>query len=132
MTEYVPPTPAVACHEPTHVIKYVSSAPVGETMAPTPAVTLSVPNQELHPAYTTTADTTDDNFDTTGMVNPQSSSNAVEASAPQIIVLLPLFEEFAPPVCSCARAGDRSGNSLTVCHTRCPTEITLCLTPFFV
>ena len=91
--------------------------------------------------------------DTTVLVNPQFSSTAVKASAPQVVGSLPRSEKFDVPVYnqvhqeqivagrddpeqswkpSCARTGDRSGNSSTVCHTQCPTKITLCLTPFFV
>ena len=36
--------------------------------------------------------------DITGLVNPQCSSTSEEASAPQVFVLLPLFEEFDAPV----------------------------------
>ena len=36
--------------------------------------------------------------DIIGLVNPQFSSTAVEASAPQVVVLLPLFQEFTAPV----------------------------------
>ena len=42
--------------------------------------------------------TTDDNFDITDLVNPRFSSFAVEASAPQVVLLLLPFEEFTAPV----------------------------------
>ena len=73
LTEYVVPARAVACDEPAPVIEYMSSAPVIEYVAPALAVTLSVPSQLLPPAHTTTTDTTDDNFDTIGLVHPQFS-----------------------------------------------------------
>ena len=38
--------------------------------------------------------------DITGLVNPQFSFSAVEASAPQVVGSLPPFEEFDAPVCS--------------------------------
>ena len=44
------------------MIEYVSCAPVIEYVAPAPDVTLSVPSQQLHPAYTMTTVTTDDSF----------------------------------------------------------------------
>ena len=96
--EYVVPARAVACDEPTPVIEYVSSAPVIEYIAPAPAVTLFVPGQLLPPTYTTTTDTTDDNFDITGLVNPQFSITAVEASPPHVVGSLPSLEEFDVPV----------------------------------
>ena len=85
LTEYVAPALAVACDEPAPVIEYMSSAPVIEYVAPAPAVTLSVPSQLLLPAHTTTTDTTDDNFDTTGLVHPQFSFTAVEAFSIQVV-----------------------------------------------
>ena len=71
-------------------------------------------------------------FEITGLVRPQFSSTAVEASAPQVVVSLPPFEVFTAPVynqvhqeqivagemtqnivekSTCARTGDRPGNS---------------------
>ena len=106
--------------------------PVIEYMTPALAVTLSVPSQQLPPACTTTTDTTDDNFDISDFVHPQFSMTAVEASASQVVSSLAPWEEFDVPVynqfssgtdhswghdpehCgnpSCARTGDRSGNS---------------------
>ena len=60
-------------------------APVTEYVAPAPAVTLSVPTQQLHPAHATTTGTIDDNFDTTGLVHPQFSFTAVEAFSAQVV-----------------------------------------------
>ena len=37
-------------------------------------------------------------FDITGLVSPQFSSTVVEASAPQVLLSLPPFEEFSAPV----------------------------------
>ena len=61
-------------------------------------MTLSVPSQQLPPAYTTTTDTTDDNFDTTDLVHPQFSFPAVKAFSPQVVGSLPSFDEFDAPV----------------------------------
>ena len=78
----------------------MSSAPVIEYVAPAPAVTLSVPSQLLLPAHTTTTDTTDDNFDTTGLVHPQFSFTAVEVFSLQVVVYLVPSDEFDAPVYS--------------------------------
>ena len=94
LTEYVAPALAVACDEPAPVMEYMSSALVIEYVASARAVTLSVPSPLLPPAYTTTTDTTDDNFDTTGLGNPQSSITVVEACAPQVVGSLPPLDEF--------------------------------------
>ena len=48
-------------------------APVTEYVAPAPAVTLSVPSQQLRPAYTSATDATGVNLDVTGLVCPQFS-----------------------------------------------------------
>ena len=80
--EYVVPAPAVNYVAPAPVIEYLSSAPVTEHIAPAPAVTLSAPRQQLPPVYTTTTVTTDVNLHFTGLVKPQFSMTAVEASAP--------------------------------------------------
>ena len=79
------------------MIEYVSSAPGIEHIAPAPAVTLSVPSQQLPPAYATTSDTTDDNFDTTDLVHPQFSFPAVEVISPQVVGSLPPLDEFVAP-----------------------------------
>ena len=98
MAEFVGPAPAVTCDEAAQVIEHVSSAPVIEYMSPALAVTLSVPSQQLPPAYTTTTDTTDHNFDTTGVVHPQFSVTAVEAFSPHVVGSVPPVEEFDAPV----------------------------------
>ena len=98
VVEYVVPALAVNHVAPALVIEYVSSAPVIEHIAPAPAVTLSVPRQQLPPVYTTTTVTTDVNLDFTGLVNPQFSIAAVEASAPQVVCSLPPLEEFDAPM----------------------------------
>ena len=64
-----------------------------ENVAPAPAVTHAVPSQQLHPAYTVTTVIPDVNFDTTGLVNPQFSITAVEASASQVVGSLPPSEQ---------------------------------------
>ena len=74
------------------------SALVIEYIAPAPAVTCAVPSQQLPPVYTTTTVTTDVNLDIVGLVNPQFSITAVEASAPQVVGSLPSYEEFDPPM----------------------------------
>ena len=63
-----------------------------------PTVTPSVPGQQLHPAYTMTTVTTDDNFDTTGLVHPQFSFTAVEDFWPLVVGSLPPLHEFDAPV----------------------------------
>ena len=80
------------------MIENMSSAPVNEYVAPAPAVTLPVPSQQLHPAYTMTNVTTDDNFDSTDLVHPQISFPAVEAFSPQVIGSLSPLDEFDAPV----------------------------------
>ena len=65
--KHVTPAPAVPHVAPAPVIEYVSSALVIEYMAPAPAMTLSVPSQQLPPAHTTTTDNTDD---ITDLVHP--------------------------------------------------------------
>ena len=90
--------PVVNYVAPAPVIEYVSSAPVIENIAPAPAVTLSVQSQQLPPVYTTTTVTTDVTLDFTGLVNPQFSITAVEASAPKVVCSLPPSEEFDAPV----------------------------------
>ena len=67
------------------MIEYVPSTPVIEHIAPAPAVTLAVPCQQSPPVYTTATVDTDVNLDSTGLVNSQFSSSAVETSAPQVI-----------------------------------------------
>ena len=83
---------------PAPVFEYVAPAPVIENIAPASAVTFDAPSQQLLPAYTTTTVTTGVNLDIAGLVTPQFSSTAVEASAPQVVVSLPPFEEFTAPV----------------------------------
>ena len=57
-----------------------------------------MPSQQLLPANTMTAVTTDVNFDISGLVYPQFSITAVEASEPQVVGSLPPLEEFDEPV----------------------------------
>ena len=61
-------------------------------------MTFDAPSQQLHPAHTMTTVTTGVNLDIIGLVSPQFSSGALEASAPQVFVSLPPFEEFTAPV----------------------------------
>ena len=98
VTEHVVPAPVVTHAAPAPVFEYVTPAPVNEHIVPAPAMTCAVSCQQLPPVYTTTAVSTDVNFDTTGLVHPQFSSTAVEASAPQVVVSLTSFEEFTAPV----------------------------------
>ena len=79
--KHVTLAPAAPHVAPVLVIECVSPAPVIEHAAPAPAVTLSVPSQQLHPTYTMTTVTTDDNFDSTGLVHPHFSNTAIEACA---------------------------------------------------
>ena len=67
-------------------------APVTEYVAPAPAVALSVPSQQLRPAYAAATFATGVNLDVTGMVYPQFSSTAVEGSASRVVGSLPLGE----------------------------------------
>ena len=80
MVEYVDPAP---------VVTYAAPAPVIEYIAPAPAMTYDASCQQLLPAYTSTTDTTDDNFDITDLVHTQFSSTAVGTFAPQVVVSLP-------------------------------------------
>ena len=75
-------------------------APVIENIAPAPTVILPVPSQQLPSVFSTAAVATDVNLDISGLVNPQFSGTAVEASAPQAVVSVPPFEEFTEPVYS--------------------------------
>ena len=86
--------------DPTPVITFAAPAPVIEYIAPAPAMTYVASSQQLPPAYTITTDTTDDNFNITDLVHTQFSSTAVETFAPQVVVSLPLHEEFSAPVCN--------------------------------
>ena len=83
---------------PAPVFEYVAPAPVIENIAPVPAVTFDAPSQHLPPVFSTATVATDVNLDITGLVSPQFSSTDVEASAPQVVVSLPPFEEFSEPV----------------------------------
>ena len=91
-------SPTLEYVDPAPVVTYAAPAPVIEDIAPAPAMTHVAPSQQLPPAYTNTTDTTDDNFDTTDLVHTQISSTAVETFAPQVVVSLPLCEEFSAPV----------------------------------
>ena len=90
--------------------------------------------------------------DITGLVNPQFSSTALEpffATGRWFIFSFRVWCASVQPSPSgtdrcrgddpehswkprCARKGDRSGNSSTVCRTQCTTMFTLCFTPFCV
>ena len=96
--EYLVPAPAVTYAAPAPVIEHVAPAPVVEYIAPAPAVTCAAPSQQSLPAYTMAAVTTGVNLDIAGLVKPQFSITAVEASAPKVIGSLPPLEEFAAPV----------------------------------
>ena len=80
------------------VIGYVSSALVIEYVAPAPAVILPVHSHQLFPVLSTATVATDVNLNITGLMSPQSSGTAVEASAPQAVVSVLPFEEFTGPV----------------------------------
>ena len=75
-------------------------APVTEYVAPAPAVTLSVPSQQLRPACTSATVTTGVNLDVSGFVSPLFSRSAVEVSASQVVDPLPPAEEFSETVCN--------------------------------
>ena len=78
----------------------LSFAPVTEHVAPAPAVTLSVPSQQLRPACTSATVATGVNLDVSGFVSPLFSRAAVEGSASQVVDPLPPAEEFSEPVCN--------------------------------
>ena len=86
-------TDAATCAA-TAAPEYVAAAPVMECIAPEPTGFLPVPP----PTNTMTAVTTGVNLDTTVLVSPQFCGTAVEASALQVVVSLPPFEEFTEPV----------------------------------
>ena len=87
--EYMVSARAVNYVAPAPVIEYVSSAPGIEYIAPALAVTLSVPSQQLRPAYTSATVATGVNLDVTGFVSAQFSRTAVEGSASQVVDPLP-------------------------------------------
>ena len=59
VTEYVAPAPAVVCDVPATVIEYMSSAPVIGYLAPAPAPAVSYPSSGLvDPQFSLTADET--------------------------------------------------------------------------
>ena len=58
-------------------------------------MTLSVPSQQLRPAYPSATVATGVNLDVTGFVSPLFSRTAVEGSASQVVDPLPPAEEFA-------------------------------------
>ena len=64
-------------------------APVTEYVASALAVALSVPSQQLRPAYTAATFATGVNLDVTGILYPQFSSTAVEGSASLVVGSLP-------------------------------------------
>ena len=64
----------------------------------TAAVTLSVPSQQLRPAYTSATVASGVNLDVTVFVSPLFSRTAVEGSASQVVDPLPPAEEFSEPV----------------------------------
>ena len=97
MIEYVISTPSDFYAAPARVIDYVPPALVIQHIAPPPAVTCFAPCEQLPPDTMVTV-TTDVTSDTTGFVNPQFSTSAVEASASQVIGPLPLLVMFAVPV----------------------------------
>ena len=92
--DHVVPAPVVTHAARAPVFEYLAPAPVIEYIAPALATTYAVPSQQLPPAYTMTTVTTDVNFDTTSLVDPQFSIAAVEASAPLVVGSLPPCEEF--------------------------------------
>ena len=81
LIDHVVPAPVVTHAAPAPVFEYLA----GAYITPAPAMIYAVPIQQLLPAYTMTTVTTDDNFDLPGLVNPQFSITAVEASAPQTV-----------------------------------------------
>ena len=100
-TQTMTHTDAATCAataSPAPVFEYVPPAPVIENIAPAPAVTFDAPSQQLPPVFSTATVATDVNLDITGLMSLQFSSTAVEASAPQVVVSLPPFEEFTEPV----------------------------------
>ena len=82
---------------PAPVFEYVALAPGMENVAPATSVILPVPSQQLPPIFFTATVATDVNFDVTGLVSPQFSGTALEASAPQAVVSVPPFEELTEP-----------------------------------
>ena len=96
--EHVVPAPVTTHVVLAPVFEYVVPAPAIENIAPAPAVTFDAPSPQLLPAYTMTTVNPGVSFDITSLVSPQFSSTAVEASAPQVVVSLPPFEEFTAPV----------------------------------
>ena len=75
-------------------------APVTEYVAPAPAMTLSVPSQQLRPAYTSATVATGVNLDVTGFVSPLFSRTALEGSVSQVVGPLPPADGFTEPVCN--------------------------------
>ena len=90
-------SPTVGYMDPAPVVTYAATAPVIEHIAPAPAMTYVVPSQQVPPAYTTTTDTTDDNFDITDLVHTQFSSTAVEPFSPHVVGPLSPLKEFTEP-----------------------------------
>ena len=76
---YVTPAPAVTHATPAPVIEYVAPASVIEYITSAPAVTCLAPC-ELLPLETMATVNTDVSCDTTGFVNPQISTTAVDRS----------------------------------------------------
>ena len=87
--DHVAPTPAVTFDEPAPVIENVAPSPVIEYIGPPLAVICSTPSQLSLPACTVAAVTNGVNLDTTGLVNPQCSITAVEASARHVVGSFP-------------------------------------------
>ena len=123
VTEYVALAPAVVCDVPATVIEYMSSAPVIGYLAPAPAVSytssglvdpqfsltadetshvapavsLSVPSQQLPDVYTKTSVTTDDFEEFTVAVYDQVHQEQIAAGElTENIVEIPVVTEYFP------------------------------------
>ena len=115
VTEYVTPTPTDFYAATARVIEYVAPAPVIEHIAPPPAVTCFALCQQLPPETMATV-TTDVSSDTTGFVNPQFSSAAVEASASHVIGPLPSWMSLLC-LCTTKSVRNRSLQSKSACNS---------------
>ena len=93
------PLPDIEHVFPAPVATHVVPALVFEYVVPAPCERDSTCSDFwLLPAYTMTTVNPGVSFDIACLVSPQLSSAAVEASAPQVVVSLPPFEEFTAPL----------------------------------
>ena len=105
LTEYVAPALAAVYDEPAPMIEYMTRGPAVTYTAPEPVLEYDTPAAPA-PVIKSVSFARDDTYiapvspranrDIRGLVNPQCSIFAVEASAPQVVGSFPTVDESAP------------------------------------